>query len=91
MERVSHREYLGWKYFLEQPDRSDWYQMQTAYYIGGVFSGKEYFKQVDISDFKLSFKEVPLGKTSKGEKPAVAHDACWFAALGIPMTGVNHG
>jgi hypothetical protein len=87
---LTHRQYTAWSMFLEdqwnQPDRHDWYQMQTAFVMARVLGGSK----ADLEDFKLSFQSRKTLSNARplniAEETALAKQA-WFARVGmIPPT-----
>jgi hypothetical protein len=84
---LTHRQYLTWTEYLQgqwnEPDRHDWYQMQTAYIVARVLGGSK----GDLEDFKLSFRavsqSVPAGHSMTLEEETAYAQQAWFTRVGL--------
>jgi hypothetical protein len=93
---MTHRQFLAWTAWLEeqwnQPDRADYYQMQTSAVIA-VMLGKK-GRRPKASDFKIAFDMKPVvGAPGTGADPAAPGSveeatawskARWYGLFGRP-------
>jgi hypothetical protein len=85
IREVSHREYLAWMAWfdeqLNQPDRHDFYQMQTALEVRRMMAKNP--SKYQMADMKLKIeKEKPKPPLTK-ERAAAISKQLWKSRLGL--------
>jgi hypothetical protein len=89
---LTHRQFLAWQEWLDdqwcEPDRHDWYQMQTAYVVARSMGGS----RASLNEFKLDFKSAretrDVSRMPISQETAWAQ-AKWFARMTMPVKVVK--
>jgi len=84
MKKHTHREYLMWIRYLDkewnQPSRTDYYLMQIAAKIQGLFSKNS--TSIKIANFLLPFKRQKPKKPPTQKELVAQSKARWKSAVG---------